>query len=284
MTIGSLVQSQNYNIFPKDSARLEIELLLSQVLRCERMYLYTNWDQSLNKKQIKQFQSLLELRKTGMPMAYILKKKEFYGCEFFIQQGVFIPRPETETLVSTVLSKCDHREKLKIIDFGCGSGCVGLSLLAYLPKAHLISIDLNEKALRISKINTERRGMIKRVTFLKKDISNLDTEKMFVNSKVDLIVANPPYIAFNDIGIENSVISFEPSEALFSKEQGMYHIRSWLKMASRLLKAGGMYFFEIGTGQETSSLKNEVDQMYKKATFKDLAGHVRIVQYQKYNG
>ena len=284
MTVGNLIQSQDLRLLSKDFSRLDIELLLSKVLHCERMCLYTSWDSPLSKKQIEQFQSLFNLRKKGIPMAYILKKKEFYGYEFLVKPGVFIPRPETETLVSTVLSQCDHQKKLKIIDFGCGSGCVGLSLLTHLPKAHLTLIDLSEKALKVSKINAAKKGMKDRVSFLKENISHLDKKKCFKNFKADLIVANPPYIAFNDNKVKNDVVSFEPSKALFSKEQGMYHIRSWLKVASHLLRPQGMYFFEIGVGQKISSFEDTINKMYKKAIFKDLAGQIRVIQYQKYNG
>ena len=284
MTVGNLIQSWNCNLLTSNSVRLDIELLLSQVLHCNKIYLYTHWDQLLNKKQMKQFQSLFNLRKIGIPMAYILEKKEFYGYDFFVKSGVFIPRPETETLVSSILSQLNHQEELNIIDFGCGSGCIGLSLLAFFLKAQLISVDINTEALQVSKINAKKRGMTDRVIFLNKNVSDLDKETLFISTPVDLIVANPPYIAFNDNRVEKDVVFFEPPEALFSGERGMYHIHSWLKVASHLLKPGGMYFFEVGVGQDISSLKCTINKMRKKAMFKDLSGQFRVVQYQKCYG
>ena len=286
MTLGYLIQSACSALVSENLRRLDVELLLSHILYCERMYLYTHWNQKLNKKQIKKFQSLFKLRKTGMPMAYIMEKKEFYGYEFVVQPGVFIPRPETETLVSAVLSQLDKQEELSIVDFGCGSGCVGLSLLACYPKACLISIDLNEKALNISKMNAKNMNLEDRVVFLNKNVSELSKEKTkkYIKAKVDLIVANPPYIAFDDSRVETDVVSFEPPEALFSKDRGLYHIHSWLNSASRLLSSGGNYFFEIGEKQNISSMESEMNNMRKKAEFQDLSGRVRVIQFQKYNG
>ena len=283
MTLGRLIQSASSLLFPGDFKRLEIELLLSHVLCCERMHLYTRWEQKLSKTQIKQFQSLFCLRKKGVPMAYLLGRKEFYTHKFIISPGVFIPRAETETLISAILSQWSRQANLRIIDFGCGSGCIGLSLLAYFPKANLVSVDINKKALNISKRNAENMDVKNRVTFLHKDIStiNIAWKKKHIAAGVDIIVANPPYIAFNDSKVEKEVISFEPPEALFSSDEGLYHIRSWLQKALLLLKVNGSYFFEIGAKQDISFLKSRMNAIRKKSEFRDLSGIVRVIQLQK---
>lgn len=283
MTLGHFIQSTSAMSFPGDFKRLEIELLLSHILCCERMHLYTRWGQELSKNHISQFQSLFRLRKKGMPMAYILGKKEFYTHKFIISPGVFIPRAETETLVSAVSSQWSRSANLKIVDFGCGSGCIGLSLLTSFPKSNLISIDINKKALNISKRNAKKIGVKNRVTFLYKDISTIDREwkQKYIASGADIIVANPPYIAFNDPRVEKEVVSFEPSEALFSDDGGLYHIRSWLRKALLLLKINGSYFFEIGAEQDISFLKSGRNKMIKKSEFRDLSGIVRVIQLQK---
>ena len=284
MTVGNIIESWKDYFLPGECAKLDTELLLTKALGCQRMHLYTRWERALNEKQKNQFQFLLRKRKTGQPMAYILKKKEFYGYEFYVEPGVFIPRPETETLVSSVLAEISHKKKLNMMDFGCGSGCVGLSLLTCFPKAHLTLVDLSKKALQVSRINSRRRGVLDRVCFLNKDVSSLDRSADFMNTKKDLIVANPPYIAFNDKKVEAGVLVFEPSSALFSGEQGFYHIRSWLKTASRMLKPGGMYFFEVGAEQDISSIPFTINKLRRKNLFKDLSGRIRVIQYQKYNG
>ena len=282
MTIGQLIQSTcSALLYVNFFGRLDVELLLGQVLCCERMYLYTHWNQKLNEKQIKHFQSLCQLRKSGMPMAYITKKKEFYGYEFIVKPGVFIPRPETETIVSAVLSQWNNQEKLNIIDFGSGSGCIGLTLLAFFPK-----VDLNEEALKVSKINARNMALEDRVVFLNRCVSDLDRggEKEFKKGKVDIIVANPPYISFNDDRVSEEVASFEPPEALFSGEEGLYHIRSWLNSAAQLLKSGGAYLFEIGAKQDISLLEFKVDKMRWKREFRDFSNIIRVIQFQKCHG
>lgn len=286
MTLGCLIQSVCSTSLSENFKRLDVELLLSHVLCCERMYLYTHWDRKLNTEQIKEFQFLSELRKTGMPIAYIVGKKEFYGYEFVVKHGVFIPRPETETLVSAVLSQWDNQEVLNIMDFGSGSGCVGLTLLVYFPKACLISVDSNEEALKVGRMNAENMGVANRVVFLNRNVSMLSKKdrKKMVNRKIDIIVANPPYIAFDDDRVTKEVVSFEPPEALFSSERGLYHIRSWLSSAAQLLKKSGSYFFEIGARQDISSLDSKINQMRKKTEFRDMSNIIRVIQFQKCNG
>ncbi len=289
VTPGHFIQSvssiENLGCF-ENISRLEVELLLSRVLCCKREKLYILWDQKLNGEQIKRFQSLLEQRKAGMPMAYIMGKKEFYGYEFLVAPGVFIPRPETETLVSAVLFQKDPKEKLNIVDMGCGSGCIGLSLLANLPKARLISVDSSEQALQLSIANAKNMDLFSRTCFLNKDISPFGAKdiKKAIGKEVDLIVANPPYIAFDDSTVEEEVVAFEPPTALFSSEKGLYHIRSWLNVAAQLLKPGGDYFFEIGAKQNAFFMNFHLDKMQKKREFKDLSHIVRVIQFQKGNG
>ena len=295
MTLGYCIQSAASLLSSgkSDSGRLDGELLLSRVLDRDRLYLYTHWAQKLSEKQIKKFQSLLKMRATGMPMAYILGKKEFYGYEFRVEQGVFIPRPETETLVSSALSGRDRQKKWHIMDLGCGSGCIGLSLLAFLPKARLIAVDFNEKALKVSERNAKNRGFSSRTVFLGQDILKWNRElsaeskvhNFFslkkIKGKMDLIVANPPYIAFDDNRVNKKVVSFEPPSALFSGERGLQHISSWLNVASHLLRPGGDYFFEIGAQQDISALKGQWAGLRKIAEFRDLSGIIRVIQFQK---
>ena len=284
MTLGHLIQTASSALsFSGNCARLEVEMLLSHILCCQRMSLYTRWERPLSKKQIRKFRSLFHLRQKGAPMAYLLGKKAFYTHEFIVSPGVFIPRAETETLVSAVLSQWSHQTNLRIIDFGCGSGCIGLTLLSCFPNANLISLDINQKALNISKRNAENMGVKDRVIFLHQDVSTIDIEwkKKYVAMGADIIVANPPYIAFNDSRVEKEVISFEPPEALFSSGKGLFHIRSWLQKALLLLKVDGSYFFEIGEKQDVSFLKSEMNTMRKKSEFRDLSGIVRVIQLQK---
>jgi len=280
MTLGHLIEYST-SLLSFSSRRLDVEMLLSEVLGYNRMSLYTHWDQTLHKKQIDQFESLFKLRKKGLPIAYILKRKEFYGQDFLIKPGVFIPRPETETLVSAVLSSWDPKKKWNIMEFGSGSGCIGLSLLSYLQKSSLVALDISDKALEISRQNAQNKGLANRVIFIKQDVVDLCPSHQYMKEPFDLIVANPPYISFNDNRVEQGVIDFEPKLAIFSDENGLFHIKSWFNVASVFLRPQGSYFFEIGAGQDISVLEKQLESMEKVKEFKDLSGHVRVIEFQK---
>ena len=286
VTIGGLMALSP--LLPREESKtLDTELLLSHILQRDRAYLYTHWEQALSTKQIKQFQSLFLLRKKGWPMAYILKEKEFYGLKIKVESGVFIPRPDTETLISAVQSYCQPKlvqTNIHIMDFGCGTGCVGLSLLTHFPKADLIGFDINQKAVRLSQINAQNLGLSDRAVFIHQDVSHLGNTKANTFQKLkypqpDIIVANPPYIAFDDPRVQKEVVQFEPVTALFSAEKGLSHIYTWLQSATQLLKPRGSYFFEIGANQDISSMQNNEGSLQKIAEFKDLSGHVRVIQF-----
>ena len=180
---------------------------------------------------------------------------------------------------------------------------MGLSLLTYLPYARLIGFDTNPKAIKISYKNAKQLGLLDRAMFICQDVSNLNqtgvgqtlpfekgatyevfpscagnlnhkTLNKFSNiPKPDIIVANPPYIAFNDPRLTKEVGNFEPASALFSEEQGLAHIQAWLKIAQKLLKPNGSYFFEIGANQNLPFLNQK-----NHTPFKDLSGFVRVIQ------
>ncbi len=266
---------------------LDVELIFSYVLQCRREDLYVRWDTKCGQSILKQCQFFIDQRKTGRPMAYILKKKEFYRHLFDISPQVFIPRPETETLVTATHSVLKNQldRNWTIVDFGCGCGCVGLSLLDLFPNACLIGVDINGEALKLSQKNAHNLGLSHRSFFIKKEVENLSLRdiNLFNKSDVYIIVANPPYIAFNDPLIEKSVVDFEPPSALFSSEQGLEHIRRWFKKASEILIPGGYYFFEIGNHPAQTLHKYLSKDLIWKRSFKDLSGCQRIMSFQKHH-
>lgn len=281
-------------------SRLDVELILSHILQCTRENLYIHWNKKCSLDILKKYYSILKLRKTGWPMAYILGQKEFYGQGFYVAPGVFIPRPETETIITAVQTVFEcaaynchqslidyNNQNWNIIDFGCGSGCIGLSLLLMLPKARLISVDLSNQALQFSKKNAQKLGLMDRVLFVNKDISNLkkqDWQHWVQKEKIHIITANPPYVAFDDPIIEKNVLQFEPPSAIFSGLKGLNHLQMWLKKAAELLDVGGHYFFEIGSGQESYFRNIQIKNLSYCSEFKDLSGYIRVMHFQKGNG
>ena len=263
--------------------RLEAELLLSHVLKCRREDLYINWNRICPPRVLQKAQALSLFKKAGAPTAYILGQKEFYKHVFYVEPGVFIPRPETETLIDAAADQFKNKnQKLNIVDLGSGSGCVGLSLLKIFPKAVLTAVDLSAAALKAGSQNAASLKVDNRAVFLKKDAGGLNKKDLPPGFKrgVDMITANPPYVAYGDPKLDPAVAHFEPAAAVFSGQNGEAHIRSWLKTAERLLSPGGFYFFEIGAGQK-KSLKNLRGGGCKvHFEYKDLLGITRVMSFR----
>jgi release factor glutamine methyltransferase len=240
-----------------DTARLDTEILISEALHWERMKIYLNYEYPMKEEELSACRELVRRRAAGEPVAYILGKKDFYKHTFKVSPAVLIPRPETETLVEeTVIalreaSEASDADLPRIIDFGTGSGCIGLSLLAELPDADLLAIDISPEAIAIAQENATAIDVHERAKFMTADISTLDTAAILklMGGPVDAVVANPPYISFEDPTVEANVKKYEPGSALFSDENGLAHVRTWAAKAAELVREGGWVMFEIGHDQ-----------------------------------
>lgn len=214
-------------------------------------------------------------RQSGVPLAYLLREKGFYKHLFYIEEGVLIPRPETELLVElgVCFLKLRSVQDRFIYDFGCGSGCVGLSIVGDIPGSNLISIDSGDAAVRVTKKNTEILGLSSRVKVIHKDLEDFDFRG---HPKADLIVMNPPYIANDDPDVADEVHKYEPHPALYSGPSGLESIEGWCSVAKDLLKADGGLAIEFGKGQEKSvrEILNGLG-FSKVSIYKDLAGIMR---------
>ena len=282
VTVGNYIYELT-RVLNTSSSRLDIELLIGKILKCSRENLYTMWERVLTFKELQQIKKLFQQRKKGWPMAYLLEEKEFYGQVFKIKPPVFIPRPDTECLVSSVLSQNNKEEAVIIVDLGSGSGCVGLSLLKHISNSYLVAVDKNTKAVQLGQLNACRLGLENRSVFLKTDVFDLQKQdlELFAGDKI-LVVANPPYIAMDDPKVQTEVINFESSLALFSGDKGFEYIYSWLKVAQNLLYLDEYYFFEIGDGQSHPFyIGQKINNMYCVNKFKDLSGKTRVIQFKK---
>lgn len=266
-----------------ESPRLDTELLIAEALRWERMKLYLNYDYPLSENELSVCRELVRRRATGEPVAYILGRKDFYNHTFRVTPEVLIPRPETETIVETVVQWHQmHGGDLNLIDFGSGSGCIGLSILAECPEAKLLGVDVSAGAIEVARMNANNLGLQERSQFLVSDVSDLRREQVaaFLNAPVDIVVANPPYIATDDPHLTEGVRRFEPSLALFSSDNGSAHIRSWSMKAAEFLKPGGMAMFEIGfqQGQLAREIFESCEKFENIEVIRDLAGQDRFIR------
>ena len=170
--------------------RLDVETLLQKVLNVDRLYILLNLDKSLSKEEENLFNKFIEERLNNRPIAYIVGNREFMGLDFYVQEGVLIPRPDTEVLVEEVIEIAKNKEDINILDIGTGSGAITVSLAKYLENAKITSVDISEIALEIGRKNAILNEVDDRITFVKSDLfTNINKEMKF-----DIIVSNPPYI------------------------------------------------------------------------------------------
>lgn len=268
-----------------ETARLDAELILSHSLGWPRVQLYTKFDYPMNEEELELCREKVRRRATGEPIAYILEMKSFFNHDFFVNPNVLIPRPDTESLVEKVIETLSDRkeEPLVFADFGVGSGCIGLSLLKEWPAARMIGVDISSEAIEVAKKNAEKLEVSDRVTWVCKSAGELSAQDF--SEPLDLIVANPPYIAESDERVLPAVREFEPSTALFSENEGLADPTSWTQKAQELFTAwdkSGSYFCEVGDGQkkDIEGFLNEQGWLSKAKFHKDLAGKDRFFEVQ----
>jgi len=255
------------------TAELDSEILMSKAINKEKKFLILNFNNEIPKENLDIFNDLVNQRSKGKPIAYLLKKKEFWKNEFVVNRNVLIPRPDTEILVEQALELTKNKNKLNLLDVGVGSGCILLSILKEKKNFYGSGIDICGKSLSICRVNSHKLGLKKRVKLFKSNIDN------FQYGKYDLIISNPPYIKKNDLKcLEKDVIDFEPKQALDGGVEGLSEIRKVISKSSELIKKNGFLILEIGFDQ-----KNRVKQIlqnkgfYIKKIAKDLSGHDRCI-------
>ncbi len=236
---------------------LDSELLLSKAINQDRKYFIINSKKNLNKEKLNNFYNLVDRRKKGEPVAYIINKKEFWKNEFFVDKNVLIPRPDSELIVEQLLKLTLYKSKLQILDIGTGSGCILLSLLKERPDFYGTGIDISKKSIKISKYNANKLKIKNRVKFYNSDVDN------FKIGKYDIVVSNPPYIELMNIRyLDRDIINFEPKLALNGGFDGFSKIRKVINNTALLIKKNGKFILEIGFNQ-----KSKVKKLLKEKGF-----------------
>ena len=267
------------------TARLDVELLLSNVLGYDdRIQLIMNYEKILEENQFKKFISLFEKRMNKMPMAYIFNEKEFMGFNFYVDENVLIPRPDTELIVEELIyhiNKLTPKNKdLKVLDMCVGSGAIIISsakLINDKDNVSLYAVDISKEALSISKKNALNLNA-DNITFIQSDLfssKNLDPLK----GKLDIIVSNPPYIKEDVIeSLESDVKNFEPMIALSGGQSGMDFYNKIIEDSREFLKLDGILIFESGHDQAEDIIFKMKEcgftDIYSK---KDIQGFDRMV-------
>ena len=260
----------NFNI---NNSILDSELLLAKAINRDRKYLILNSKENLNKNSLKTFFHLIERRKKGEPIAYLINKKEFWNESFYIDNNVLIPRPDTEILVEQLLKIFSKESQMQILDIGVGSGCILLSLLKERPNFYGTGIDICKKSINISKYNAKMLHLKNRTRFFNSGIDN------FNFGKYDVIVSNPPYIEYLKLKyLDRDVFKYEPRIALNGGLDGFLTIRKVIEKTSILIKKKGTFFLEIGFNQKSKVMKILKDNgFYINMILKDYGKHYRCI-------
>jgi len=268
-------------LYPISEIDTFLFLLLEEYLNFKRTDLVLKSNFKISTEVLSLLTSSTELLEKEIPIQYILKKTEFYGLPFILNEHVLIPRPETEELVSFVLDKVLKIETLhpvereiKILDIGTGSGCIPISLKKSLPLAEISAIEISDKALSVAKKNTLLNQVD--INLIQQDI--LKTSEL--NDIYDIIISNPPYVReLEKKEIKNNVLKNEPHRALFVKDNNpLIFYDKIAELAKNHLTKNGLLFFEINQylGKETV----ELIRMKGFNTIelkKDIFGHDRII-------
>ena len=256
------------------------EIFLEHLTDLNKIELRKVMTQEIEKTHSVQLQNIIEQLKTGKPYQQILGETEFYGLQFFVDDHVLIPRPETEELLELAIKKMqDPRFKiqdLKVLDIGTGSGIIPIVLKKHFPKAKVSAIDLSEKALKTAQRNADFHQV--EINFIHQDYLNQNLTEIY-----DVIISNPPYIGIEEEDeIADSVKEFEPKIALFSPtSNALIFYEKIAQDCKNHLAENGLIFLEINQklGKETLELFSDV--LSEAKLIKDLSGNDRIVWGRK---
>jgi len=257
----------------------QAEALLCEALKISWSDLKLNPTKALQDSEIETLQNYLVRRCKGEPLAYIAERAWFFEREFYVDSRVLIPRPETEILVEKALIEIPEDQTQKIVDLGCGSGCIGLTLARLRPQAVVTLVDKSAEALQVAKANQSKLQVDSEVLWVQSEVQETTS---LLGSPFDIVVANPPYIPEGDLRLEDQVKNYEPFMALYSENQGLECIHKWLQWSYHNLREGGFGFFEFGEGQDPEVLKfvNELGLAHE-ATFEDYQQIPRVLKFRK---
>lgn len=255
-----------------ESPKLKARLLLQYVLDKPRQYIIVYDNKEIDKQQQWQYFVNIEKLTKGIPLQHITHRQEFMKMDFFVDENVLIPRPDTEILVEEVIKIAQKYNLPRILDLCTGSGAIAISLKKFVPNADITAVDISEKALEIAQKNAKK--LETKINFLKSDLfDKLD------NKKFDIIVSNPPYIRKDEIKKLSEEVQKEPKIALDGGEDGLDFYRIITEQAINYLKTGSFLCFEIGYNQKNDVIKIIEDEQNYKNTYckKDLYGNDRII-------
>jgi release factor glutamine methyltransferase len=262
------------------SAILDARILIQYVLSLSREdIVFKALQIDISENNQKKYFDLIDRRAKKIPLTHLTNNREFFANNFYVDENVLDPRPDSEALIEMIIKKFTKNSSLKICEIGCGSGCLIISLLKHFEDWLGQAVDISNKALLIAEKNANINQVSNRINFLESDLfKNLSNDKIF-----DIIISNPPYIPTNDIeNLQDEVRLYEPRIALDGGLDGLDFYRKIAEQSQKFLKNNGDIFLEIGYNQY-----QDVKNIFENNNFKfidfqqDLSGIIRILQFQK---
>ncbi|RKU06329.1 peptide chain release factor N(5)-glutamine methyltransferase [Candidatus Poribacteria bacterium] len=260
--------------------RLDAEVLLGHLLEKSRLQLYLQFEMPVFQEHLTPYRELIKKRIAHTPISYLTNRKEFMSLEFYVDERVLIPRPETEQLVETILKeKTGDAERL--LELGTGSGVIATSLAVHHPEWNIIATDISEPALAVAQKNAETHACKAQIKFLSGDLFEpIKAIDPTGEIRFDWIVCNPPYVKKTEWDILSSdVRDYEPEIALFAGDDGLTVIRRLIAEAPEYLAPNGKLILEIGDTQ-ADTVRPLIDAEPAYCTYKllkDYAEKERIV-------
>lgn len=271
----NILKERDYN-----NPFLDLQLILIYLLKKDKIYLYAHKDEIVNKEIIKKYYEMINKRDSGYPLQYMLHSQEFMGLDFYVEEGVLIPRPDTETLVEKIINlvkNSEYKDKhINILDIGTGSGAIALSLAYYIKNASVTAIDISDTAVKVANINKKNLA-IENAEIIKGDLfGNLNTQ----DKKFHIIVSNPPYIEKEEIEkLQIEVAKYEPRLALDGGDSGLIYYERISNIVKDIICDNGILSVEIGHNQAdvVSNMFKNINLFHKVEVDKDLYGNTRVV-------
>ena len=257
-----------------EEPNLKARLLMQFILNKPRSYLLVHDTDMLTLRQQVDYFKAIKKVSNGVPLQHITHMQEFMKMNFYVNEDVLIPRPDTETLVEEVIKIAKKINAKKILDLCTGSGAIAVSLAKYIKEGEIIATDISEKALRIAKLNAKNNSVEDKITFIKSDLF-----QEIPKEKYDIIVSNPPYIRKDEINHLAKEVKKEPHIALDGGKDGLDFYRKIIHNSEEYLKFNGYLCLEIGYDQKIDVIELIENEEKYINTYgkKDLYGNDRIV-------
>jgi len=267
-----------------ETPRLDAELLLAHSRDCERIDLYTAFNEVVDEEVRTTFRELVRRRAEGVPVAYLLGRREFYSLDFHVTPDVLIPRPETEFVVVRLLDLARQQrieqKPLNVVDVGTGSGILAICAARGLSAARVLAIDVSRPALSVANWNVRQFELEERVTLVAGDL----LLPLGDDEPLDFVISNPPYVRSSEMSqLARDVVDHEPRVALEAGPQGTEVIERLIAQAAERLKVGGHLIMEISPMIQSAVMKllAAESRLEPLATKKDLAGLARVVSARR---